>query len=100
MPIEQLTNYFFTQGILGIINIVLAIVIVLQYRTSRKDSKESALTVAALQEKRVSDSNIYSEKFITTAQQLLNQNKEQMTLIQANQKGLETVASILQNMKG
>ena len=100
MPIDQLTTYFFTQGVLGVVVLVLGIVIVLQYRTNRKDVKEMTLTISTLQEKRVSDSNIYSEKFITTSQALLNQNKDMMTLMQGNQKGLETIASILQSMKG
>lgn len=99
MPVDQLTTYFFTQGILGVIAIVLGIVIVVQDRRSRKDTKEQDLTISTLQEKRVADSNVYSEKFITTSQQLLNQNKEQMALIQGNQKALETIASILQNVK-
>lgn len=106
MPIDQITTYFFTQGVLGIIVIILGIVVVLQDRRHRQELKEKdamiaalRLEIATLQNQRVLDSTTYSEKFIKTSEQLLNQNKEAMTIGQGNQKAIETVASILQNMK-
>lgn len=99
MPIEGITDYFFNQGVLGVIIIVLAIVIVLQDRRNRKDLKDSEELGRVLQEKRVVDSNTYSEKFIMTSQQLLNQNKEMISLIQVNQKSIEIITNILQSIK-
>lgn len=106
MPIDQLTTYFFTQGVLGVIVIVMAIVVVLQDRRNRQDLKEKdiinaalRLEISTLQNQRVSDSNAYANNFIKTGETLTNQNKEAMTLIEGNQKAIEIVANILQSMK-
>lgn len=106
MPIEGITSFFFNQGVLGVIIIVLGIVIVMQDRRGRSDIKDRDNVVAALraevatlQDKRVGDSNTYSNSFITVSQQLLNQNKELVSLAETNQRSIERIAEILQAMK-
>lgn len=99
MPLDQAANIFLDKGILGAIVVVLAVVIVLQDRRNRSDVEKLDTALGIQYEKRVADSAIYVEKFIKTSETLLNQNKEAMTLIQSNQKALETIASILQNIK-
>lgn len=99
MPIEGVTSFYFTQGVLGVTVVILGIVIALQDRRYRSDLKERDVIIAALQEKRVIDVTGQIREFLTTSQILLNQMKELLNLEVSNQKAIETIASILQRMK-
>lgn len=95
----DVSSFFFNQGILGVIIVVLGAVIVLQDRRYRQDLKDRDVNVASLQEKRANDAPIYADKFITTSQTLQNQFKDIVNLEISIQKSIETIVNILQSLK-
>src|SRR6266487_1068293 len=98
---DNVSGLFFQQGILGIIIIVLGFVIAYQERQKAKlqsDIHDLYTALNTLQEKRVLESGVYLDKFISTANNLIKQNRETLEIGRTNQQAIERIANILQTI--
>lgn len=92
---EQVTNFFFNQGILGVIIIVMGGVIIwCQKRLDRKDEEIKLLNQAVnvLQEKRISDSSLQINAFVGLGKDLVNSDA-------SIQKSVDNIMRVLELKK-
>lgn len=68
MPDTDVTKFFFNQGVLGVIIVILAGVFVFYYRSSEKQKREDATKIFDLQEARRVDYKEITEKVTTVVQ--------------------------------
>lgn len=86
---DNVTTYYLTQGVLGVTVVALTLVIVWQQR--RVDSKDKQ--ISDLQEKRISDTNQYTQGYTSTIREVVAVAKDNTAATNLLQKSVDALAS-------
>lgn len=91
---ETITSFFATQGILGIVILMLIGVVIYLARDGKGKEKE----LKELQDKRLMDSNTYTESFTNVAKEMVAANRDAVNSTAILQKSIDTISQILQQI--
>lgn len=91
---EIFTEYFFQQGILGVIIAMLIIVVIWQQR--RIDGKDKQIT--DLQDKRIADTNGYTKSYTDTTREMIGTTRDSLNALNLLQRSVDALATALQSL--
>lgn len=91
---DVITSFFASQGVLGIIILMLIAVIIYLAR----DGKTKENDLRDLQEKRLADSNTYTASFTNVAKEMVAANRDAVNSTAILQKSIDTISQILQSI--
>lgn len=90
----QLLEQIATQG-LGYTLFVISVGVIV-YLNRKVEQKEK--TIEELQEKRLQDSNLYTQNFTSVAREMVAANKDAVNATAILQKSIDSITQILQNV--
>lgn len=91
---DPVTTYFATQGILGVIIIMLLAVVIYLARKNDTQYKQ----ISDLQDKRIADANQYTANYIAVAKEAVETNKDHLTALVFLQKAVDSIATSVQKV--
>ena len=83
-----------TQGLGYTLFVIASLVII--YLNRKIDAKDKA--IAELQDKRLTDSNLYTQSFTGVAKEMVAANRDAVNSTAILQKSIDTISQILQNL--
>jgi ferric iron reductase protein FhuF len=89
---EIITNFLATQGVLGIVILMLIPVVIYVV----KDNKRLYARIDELQDKRKIDSDGYTSTYVATTKEMIGTQRDALNAINILQKSVETIATALQ----
>lgn len=92
--LENISTYYLTQGVLGVT--VVALIAVVIWQQKRIDAKDKQIT--DLQDKRVADTNSYTNSYTQTTREMVGVTKDSLNAMLLLQKSVDTVAQLLNNL--
>lgn len=93
---DTITSYFAQQGILGII--ILMTIGIIVWQQKRIDNKDKQIT--DLQDKRLVDSNSYSQNYIQIAKEVVGTTRDSVNASSLLQKSVDGLTGSIQTLLG
>lgn len=90
---DSITTYYLTQGVLGVT--VVALIFVIVWQQKRIDSKDKQ--IAELQDKRIIDTNIYTQNYVETTKSVVVSTKDSIATINLLQRSIDSLATAFQS---
>jgi len=91
---DPITTYFATQGILGVIILMLIAVVIYQQRKNDAQFKQ----ITELQDKRIADANQYTANYIVVAKEVVETSKDHLISLTFLQKAVDSLAVSMQKL--